>query len=111
MEDGGCGADDVHCQVEVAHPHRQVPLSPVGLEAVGITWTASNKSQGTNHGVRVEGHHNASDAEVGDGQRDNEQVRDVLQRSLLSINFIIAIQTIIMIMLIIIALSICKTYS
>ena len=56
-----------------------------------------NKSQGTNHGVRVEGHHNASDAEVGNGQRDNEQVRDVLQGSLLSINFIIAIQTIIII--------------
>ena len=31
VEYGGGGADDVHGQVEVANPHRQVPLTPVYL--------------------------------------------------------------------------------
>ena len=31
VEYGGGGADDIHGQVEVANPHRQVPLTPVHL--------------------------------------------------------------------------------
>ena len=34
MEYGGGGADDVHGQVEVTNPHRQVPLTPVHLPLV-----------------------------------------------------------------------------
>ena len=38
VEDGGGGADDVHGQVEVANPHRQVPLSPIHLVVV-VCWS------------------------------------------------------------------------
>ena len=41
VEDGGGGADDVHGQVEVANPHRQVPLTPVHLPMMVLAPTGA----------------------------------------------------------------------
>ena len=41
VEDRGGGADDVHGQVEVTNPHRQVPLTPVHLPMMVLAPTGA----------------------------------------------------------------------